>query len=104
MRDATGDTRFTPTVLAAKPGEELRWLGRIGPGWIFDGEHRFLIEDIGGGRVRLTQSEEFTGVAVPFYRSRLHGNTLPRFEAMNRALADRAAALRNPGEPVRSQH
>jgi hypothetical protein len=94
MHDETGDTTFTPTVLAAEAGKELRWIGRIGPGWIFDGEHRFLIEPLGNSRVRLTQSESFTGVAVPFYRDTLHANTLPQFGAMNRALADRIAALR----------
>ncbi|WP_433450452.1 SRPBCC family protein [Streptomyces sp. CA-142005] len=94
MHDETGDTTFTPTVLNAEAGKELRWIGRISPGWIFDGEHRFLIEPLGGSRVRLTQSENFTGVAVPFYRGTLHANTLPQFGAMNRALADRVAALR----------
>jgi hypothetical protein len=93
MHDETGDTPFTPTVLAAEAGKELRWIGRIGPGWIFDGEHRFVIEPLGNNRVRLTQSENFTGVAVPFYRGTLHANTLPQFDAMNRALADRIATL-----------
>ncbi|BAU82481.1 cyclase/dehydrase [Streptomyces laurentii] len=96
MRDKTGDMAFDPTVRAAEPGRELRWLGRVGPGWIFDGEHRFLIEPLANGRVRLTQSERFTGVAVPFFQSMLHTATLPQFEAMNRALAARTAALRAP--------
>ncbi|MFF0747144.1 SRPBCC family protein [Streptomyces sp. NPDC004111] len=94
MRDATGDTTFTPTVLAAETGKELRWIGRIGPGWIFDGEHRFLLESLGEHRVRLTQTESFRGVLVPFFRNYLHSHTLPQFDAMNRALADRIATLR----------
>ena len=32
MHDATGDTTCTPVVQIAKPGRELRWLGRVGPG------------------------------------------------------------------------
>lgn len=95
MHDDTGNTTFTPTVLATEPGRELRWTGRVGPGLIFDGEHRFRIDPLEGGRVRVTQSEDFTGVAVPFYRGTLHDNTLPQFKAMNRALADRVAALRS---------
>ncbi|MFI5664019.1 SRPBCC family protein [Streptomyces sp. NPDC051684] len=94
LRDRTGDTTFTPTVLAADAGRELRWLGRIGPGLVFDGEHRFRIDKVGGHRVRLTQSESFSGVAVPFVRSTLESNTLPQFRAMNRALADRLAEVR----------
>ena len=90
MHDATGDTTFTPTVLAARPGQELRWIGRVDPGWIFDGEHRFTLQPLGDGRTRLTQHESFTGAAVPFFEGQLHANTLPQFQAMNAALARRA--------------
>ncbi|MFD0690232.1 hypothetical protein [Actinomadura fibrosa] len=40
---------FTPRVLTDVPGKELRWLGKLGPGWIADGEHRFTIEQIRPG-------------------------------------------------------
>ncbi|MEU0536948.1 SRPBCC domain-containing protein [Amycolatopsis tolypomycina] len=89
MRDATGETTFTPTVLAATPGRELRWLGKLGPGGVFDGEHAFLIDQVRPGRVRLVQTERFSGVLVPFFRGQLHDNTLPQFGAMNEALAQR---------------
>jgi hypothetical protein len=92
MRDATGETTFTPTVLAVTAGRELRWRGRVSPGAVFDGEHTFRIEPVGPGRVRLTQTERFTGVAVPFFRGQLHDNTLPQFRAMNEALAHRATS------------
>ena len=91
MRDATGEMTFTPTVLTATPGRELRWLGKLGPGGVFDGEHAFLIEPVEAGRVRLTQTETFSGVAVPFFRGQLREKTLPQFHAMNEALARRAA-------------
>lgn len=94
MHDSAGDTTFTPTVLTADRGKELRWLGKVGPGWIADGEHSFTIEPLANGKVRLTQTEHFTGVAVPFYRSTLHSNTLPQFQAMNRALTERITSLR----------
>ncbi|MGW3658771.1 SRPBCC family protein [Streptomyces sp. NPDC005151] len=93
MHDDTGDTTFTPRILTATPGTELRWLGKLGPGWIADGEHRFTIETLGPDRVRLTQSERFTGIAVPFVEGRLKSDTLPQFRAMNEALAKRAEAL-----------
>ncbi|MBO2447085.1 SRPBCC domain-containing protein [Actinomadura barringtoniae] len=93
MHDASGDSTFKPQVLTYAPGKELRWLGKIGPGWIGDGEHRFTIEQIRPGRVRLTQSERFTGVAVPFAHGMLKSNTLPQFGAMNRALAQRVETL-----------
>jgi len=96
MRDATGDMTFTPTVLAATPGRELGWLGKLGPGGVFDGEHAFLIEAVGSGRVRLTQTEKFSGVAVPFFRGRLRDQTLPQFHAMNDALARRVTGPTTP--------
>jgi hypothetical protein len=90
MHDATGDTTFTPTVLVVEPGRELRWVGKVGPGGIFDGQHTFTITQIAPGRVLLTQREDFSGVAVPFFEGRLHADTLPQFRAMNAALARQA--------------
>ena len=89
MHDASGNTTFTPTVQVVEPGRELRWIGRVGPGGIFDGEHTFTITQIRPGVVRLTQREDFTGVAVPFYEHWLRADTLPMFGAMNAALAHR---------------
>lgn len=85
---------FKPTVTAADAGRELRWLGHLLVRGLFDGEHRFQIEDLGDGRSRLTQSERFSGLLVrPF------GGTLRKtergFEAMNRALKERAEAARS---------
>jgi hypothetical protein len=90
MHDATGDTTFTPVVQVVEPGRELQWTGRVGPGWIFDGQHTFTIRQIRPGLVLFTQHEDFTGVAVPFYESHLHADTLPMFRAMNAALARQA--------------
>ena len=87
MHDATGNTTFTPTVEVVSPGRELRWIGRVGPGGIFDGEHTFTITQVRPGVVLFTQREDFTGVAVPFYEHWLHTDTLPMFGAMNAALA-----------------
>lgn len=91
LRDATGkDTTFTPELLAVEPGKELRWIGKIGFGGIFDGEHSFRIEALEGGRSRLIQEETFRGVAVPFTTGWLNNTIKPQFNAMNEALASRA--------------
>jgi hypothetical protein len=78
-------------VTAAEPNRELRWLGHLLVRGLFDGEHRFEIEDLGGGRSRLTQSSRFNGVLVrPFGRTL--AKTERGFEAMNGALKERAEA------------
>jgi hypothetical protein len=85
-----------PTVLAAEPGRELRWLGHLVVRGIFDGEHRWLIEEAAPGRVRFTQSERFSGILLPLLWKKLRdGGTSKGFRAMNEALA-RLVAERHP--------
>lgn len=88
--------RFKPTVLAAEPGRELRWRGRLLLPGLFDGEHYFVIEPLGPGRIRLTHGEVFSGLLVG-----LLGGTLSATEAgfrlMNEAL--KARAEQAPGPP-----
>ena len=91
---------FRPTVLAADEGRELRWLGRVLLPGIFDGEHRFVIESLEGGRVLLHQSEQFRGLLVPLFRSSLDRDTRRGFEEMNVALRERAEGA--PGAPAAS--
>ncbi|MCR6652712.1 MAG: SRPBCC domain-containing protein [Cellvibrionaceae bacterium] len=81
--------RFSPAVLAAEPGRELRWLGHFLFAGLFDGEHRFLIEPAGEGKVRFQQSERFSGVLVGLFRSSLDRDTKAGFEKMNQALKAR---------------
>jgi hypothetical protein len=81
---------FRPTVLTVMPGQELRWLGRLLLPLIFDGEHYFQITRLAPGRVRFVQGERFSGVLVPFAKSRLDGGTKAGFVAANQALKARA--------------
>lgn len=82
--------RFSPTVLVAEAGRELRWLGRFLLPGIFDGEHRFVIEPLGEGKVRFRQSERFSGLLVGLLRASLDRDTKRGFEQMNLALKARA--------------
>jgi hypothetical protein len=81
---------FRPTVLAADPNRELRWLGRLWLPGLFDGEHSFSIEPLREGRVRFVQRERFGGLLVPFLWKMLDDHTRRGFEEMNRALKLRA--------------
>lgn len=79
-----------PTVLQATPGSRLRWLGRLGMPGIMDAEHCFTVEGDGAGGTRVSQTEVFRGVLVPFLAGSLDRHTLPAFVAMNEALKTRA--------------
>jgi hypothetical protein len=82
--------RFSPVVLAAEAGRELRWLGRFLVPGLFDGEHSFIIEPLAEGKVRFQQSERFSGILVGLFRASLDRDTKRGFEEMNRALKARA--------------
>ena len=86
---ADGDPMsFTPEILVADPGRELRWLGSAPIPGVFDGEHYFILEATEGGS-RLTHGERFSGVALWFMDVEAFRAD---FEAMNAALARRLAA------------
>ncbi len=83
---------FTPTVTEFIPMRRFAWLGHVGIPRLFDGAHYFEVEDLGNGRSRFIQGEEFRGVLVPFLKPKLDGQTLDGFEAMNEALKGRVEA------------
>ena len=78
---------FKPTVLAAEPEHELRWLGRVLLPGLFDGEHGFRLERAAVG-CRLHHSETFSGLLVPLFGKMLE-NTERGFTALNEALKRR---------------
>ena len=79
---------FNPTILACKPGSELRWLGQLAIPGLFAGEHIFLIEPCGVNQVRFTQAETFRGLLIPFLGSMIRA-TQEHFNEVNNALAQR---------------
>ncbi len=81
-----------PTVREVQPGRVLRWLGSVGMPGVFDGEHSFQVEPLGEGQVRFVQSEKFSGILVPVVMAFIGDSTRQGFEAMNRALKERAEA------------
>jgi hypothetical protein len=85
---------FRPRVLAVQPGRLLRWIGRLVLPGIFDGTHQFALEDL-GGHTRLTQSETFRGVLIPFTGKTIT-QTEADFRALNQALKQRAEGAARP--------
>lgn len=83
---------FRPTVTQVEPGCRLEWLGSMGVRGVFDGRHSFALESLGEHRTLLTQSEDFSGILVPFTSTMLT-RTKAGFEAMNEALRDRTVVV-----------
>lgn len=87
-------TTFKPVVLAAAPGRELRWLGKLGMGGLLDGEHSFVLTPDVDGTTLLTHGERFTGILVALF-SRTLENSRADFEALNTALKQRVETARS---------
>jgi hypothetical protein len=79
---------FRPRVLRVSPARQIRWLGKLGPGGLFDGEHYFVLEPQQDGTTMLTHGERFTGILVPLMGKTIN-ETEGGFTSMNDALAAR---------------
>lgn len=84
--------RFRPTLVEVRQGQALAWTGRLFLPLLFDVRHRFALEPAGDGRTRLTQSEQFSGVLIPFVGGTLR-RTEEAFGLANAALKARAEAV-----------
>jgi len=78
-------TAFKPVVLAARPGLELRWKGRLIMPGIFDGDHYFHLQELEGG-TRLEHGERFSGLLAMLMPASSFGQIEAGFLAMNQAL------------------
>lgn len=84
---------FKPKILALKEGAELRWLGSLFVKGLFDGEHAFQLVPQADGSTRLMHAEVFTGVLSSMIFGMIGNDTQRAFEAMNKALKQRAEAF-----------
>ena len=53
-----------PKLLAATPGKELRWLGKLGLRGIAAGEHFFVLTTNADGTTRLNHGERYSGALI----------------------------------------
>lgn len=83
-------SNYELAILAADPERELRWLGHFGVTGLMDGDHRFIIEADGTDGAKVTQTESFSGLLIPFFAPWLRDNVLSGFDQMNIALKMRA--------------
>jgi len=76
---------FKPDILRYDENKELRWRGKLGVRGIFDGEHYFVLQDMGNGHTRFIHGERFSGLLIPLVGKMLLKTKL-HFERMNVAL------------------
>lgn len=84
--------KFQPRVQVFDRNREFQWLGHLFIPGIFDGQHRFQLEDNGDGTTTFRHSERFSGILVGAMKKMLKEKTTPGFMAMNEALKERAEA------------
>ena len=86
---------FKPTVLAATPAHELRWLGKLGFGGLVDGEHFFILDRNADGTTHLTHGERYSGALVALTKPFLNNDrNQTGYEDFNRVLKRRVESIR----------
>jgi hypothetical protein len=83
---------FKPLVTEATEPVSFEWLGRVLMSGMFDGRHRFDLEETAGG-TRLTHSERFTGLMVPILARALDTRIRAGFVSLNEALKTRVEGM-----------
>ena len=81
---------FKPEILEFKTDQELKWAGKLFIKGLFDGEHYFQLNRLNDNQVQLVHGERFRGLLVNPIFKKIGAATLSGFEAMNRAVKDRA--------------
>lgn len=81
---------FKPIVLEKANNFRFRWRGKLLVKGLFDGEHYFLLNDVGEGKTEFIQGENFSGLLVGMVWRKMAPGTEAGFSAMNKALKSRA--------------
>lgn len=80
------------TVVKLEPYHELRWRYHVGFPFLYQGEHIFIMEPAGDGRVHFIDKEVFKGLLVPLL---VKEDDTGGFIAMDQALK---ARVEQPGK------
>ncbi len=84
---------YVLSVTEVERDRALAWLGHMGVRGLMDGDHRFVIEPLSTGGVRVRQVEDFSGLLIPIMAPWLRDNVLRGFVAVNEALKRRVESL-----------
>jgi hypothetical protein len=90
FKNGSKDMTLHCMVTRLVPNKELCWEYKVIHPGLWYGEHSFTIEPEGENRVRFIDVEVFTGLLIPFQAKDIDTNSRRDFEAMDRALKERA--------------
>jgi hypothetical protein len=90
VRSGTKEMVLHCIVVRVEPNKELCWKYHVISPVLFRGEHRFIIDQLEGDKVRFIDQEIFNGLLVPAQAKNIDTNSKLGFEAMDKALKVRA--------------
>lgn len=83
------ENHFKPQITALDPYQSFEWLGKL-PLGMFNGKHYFRLEKIDDQTTQLIHGEQFSGWLASLILYFIKAETVRGFEAMNKALKNRA--------------
>lgn len=83
LRDGKSSMTMKPTVVKVDSKEAFEWQGHLIIKGIFDGHHQFHFKDMGDGKTKFLQSEDFNGLLIRLVIKSVLLPTKLQFEKMN---------------------
>ncbi len=85
---------FEPDVIMLDTSRHFAWVQKTGLKGLFDGEHHFVLTDLGEGQTELYNYEHYSGLLSPIFKRLPFMKDAPKgFVDMNNEIKLRAEAL-----------
>jgi len=84
-KDGKDSMKYKAIITEFKQPSLFRWRAKMMAGFLFTNDKIFELEEIDTG-TRLIHREEFSGLMVPMFWSKLNEGCIPMFNSMNEAL------------------
>ena len=89
--DSKDAMKYQPIVLEVNPPNRFRWRATMMSGVMFTNDRVFELKEQNGETVFINK-EEFSGLMVPLFWSKMNEFVVPILEKMNKALKDKVEA------------
>ena len=83
--------KYQATIIEVAAPKSLRWRATMMGGVMFTNDRVFELKEKNGG-TQLVNKEEFSGLMVPLFWSKMNQFVVPMLEKMNKALKDKLEA------------